>query len=231
MKYLLALVTVCALSVAVPARALDLYQGAQPQAQTNTCQSYASVLSLAAAKDPAFPVETFDQLRVLEREFRSILEGLDNSNPYLHTNWPLAMQRLTGGAYTFELEYVPDLLDWMTTVRGATTLSDDLGKLIATVTGGPVDTVLTSVTSIDGSTYGTGHVVTVMGLLGSGIDSNTQLIAFNSAIKGNGGSVNQCEPGNQPGDTRYQAGVVQTNNFALRKFSGAGFLLMRLTRN
>lgn len=230
MKHLFALVTACALSVTAPAKALDLYEGAKPQAQTNTCQSYASVLALAGAQDPTFPVETFDELRALEREFRSILEGLDGGNPYSHSNWPLAMQRLTVGAYTFELKYIPDLLDWMKTVRGATTLSDDLGSIIATLTGGPIDTVLTSVTSMDGLEYKGGHIVTVMGLLGSGMDSNTQLIAFNSAIKGNGGSVNQCAPGNQPGDNRYQAGVVQTNKFALKEFPGKGFLFMQLVR-
>lgn len=230
MKKRTLIVSAIALFAAGSAAALDLFQGVMPQAQTNTCQSYASVLALAAVQDPAFSVSTFDDLRALEANFRTILETMDNANPYLHTNWPAAMQQLTGGAYTFDLKYEPDLIHWLSKVRDATTISDDLGSLIAQASGGSIDTVLTSVTSLDGSNYGTGHIVTVMGVKGTGIDSNTDVIVFNSAIKGQGGSVNQCAPGNQPGDERYQAGVVETNSFQLRDW-GAGMLIMRLVKN
>ncbi len=229
MKKFLTFSALLSVACASSAPALDLYEGAMPQAQTNTCQSYASVLALAAVNDPAFPVETFDELRTLEANFRSILNNMDQADPYSHANWPRAMEQLTGGAYTFEVRYEPDLIDWLSTVRNATTLSDDLSSLIATATGGPIDTVLTSVTSIDGSNYG-GHIVTVMGVLGTGIDSNTELVAFNSAIKGQGGSINQCSPGDQPGDHRYTAGVVATTSFQLREFP-RGMLIMRLVEN
>ncbi|WP_170347598.1 MULTISPECIES: hypothetical protein [Ruegeria] len=228
-KLHLTVATALSLLLSPAAQALDLYQGAKPQAQSNTCQSYASVLALAAVQDPAFPIETFEELRTLEADFRQILESMDNANPYLHSNWPKAMEQLTGGVYTFELKYEPDLLQWMADVRQNTTLSNDLGNLIATATGGAINTVLTSVSSMNGSNYSSGHIVTVMGLHGTGIDSDTQLIAFNSAIKGQGGSVNQCAAGNQPGDMRYTAGVVETDNFLLRNFPN-GMLVMQLKK-
>lgn len=222
-----ALILAC-LAFASPAWAIDLYVGAMPQAQTNTCQSYASVLALAAQKDSAFPINTFAELRALEAEFRRILESLDSGTPYTHTNWPKAMEQLTAGIYTFELRYERDLVAWMTDVRNATTLSSDVAAAIATLTGSGFDAVLTSVVAIDESVY-SGHIVSVLGVAGSGISSDTQLIAFNSAIKGQGGSVNMCSPGDQPGDMRYQAGVVETASFRLREF-GSGYLLMRLKK-
>lgn len=230
MKYFAATAFSISLWAATSAHSLDLYHDALPQAQTNTCQSYASVLALAAANDPAFSVDTFSELRTLEANFRSILESMDNADPYSHANWPAAMSQLTGGAYTFEIQYVPDLLDWLSMVQSHTTLSDDIDGLIATVTGGRIETVLTSVTSLDGSSYATGHIVTVMAVLGSGIDSTTELMVFNSALKGQGGTVNQCAPGNQPGDERYQAGIVESDSFQLRDW-GSGMLLMKLVKN
>ncbi|MEW8052646.1 MAG: hypothetical protein AB2809_19985 [Candidatus Thiodiazotropha sp.] len=212
---------------ATSSKAIDLFVDAVPQAQNNTCQSYASVLALAAKGDPAFPVSTFAELRQLEADFRAILESLDSGTPYTHTNWPKAMEQLTGGVYTFKIEYKEDIVAWMSNVREATTMSDNVSVAVSVLTGKGFDTVLTSVDAIDGSQYG-GHIVTILGVAGSGVNSETQLIAFNSAIKGHGGSVNMCSPGNQPGDKHYRAGVVETQNFQLRTFPG--FLLMRLQK-
>ena len=138
------------------------------------------------------------------------------------------MERLTSNVYTLKRAYKDDITVWMQTVRNRTTLSDDIDAAIATLTGGPIETVLTSVHSINGSSYSEGHIVSVLALAGNGLNSATQLIAFNSAIKGQGGAINECAPGNQPGDYRYTAGVVQTNNFQLKFFDGSGYAILTL---
>ncbi len=212
----------------LPAWAIDLYAGSKPQSTQDTCQSYAAVLALGAKNDSRFPVETFDQLRTMELEFRSILKQVSGGNTSSHQHWTIAMERLTNDVYTLKRTYEDDITVWMQSVRNRTTLSDDIDAAIATLTGGPIETVLTSVDSINGSSYGTGHIVTVMALAGNGLNSATQLIAFNSAVKGQGGSVNECAPGNQPGDDRYTAGVVQTNNFQLKSFDSLGYAILTL---
>lgn len=210
-----------------PAFAIDLYRGDKPQANQSTCQSYSAVLALAAKNDHRFPIEDFEQLRAMELEFRSILKNVSGGQTTSHEHWSKAMEELTGGLYTLKRDYEKDITEWMTIVRDRTTLSDDIDGLVAELTGGPIETVLTSVMSIDGSSYGSGHIVTVIAVVGSGLDSTTQLAVFNSAIKGSGGSVNECAPGNQPGDEEYKAGVVQTNEFRLKDF-GNGFALLML---
>lgn len=218
-------------SLAAPSAALDLYVDTLPQSTSQTCQSYSAMLALAARKDPALPIDTFDELRAHENEFRKILTQIDPNGVYAHTNWKLAMEKLTGGKYTLKIRYIPSITDWMTAVRDATTMSSDIGAFMSTLSGGRMDVVLTSVKTIDGSTYGgsTGsHIITVLGLSGSGLNSATQLIAFNSAIKGQGSTANSCSTNGQPGDMRYKAGVVQTNNFTLTDFSGLGILVMTL---
>lgn len=207
---------------------LSLFQDVRPQAKSNSCQSYASVLALAVQQDPRFPIDTFAKLRDTELAFRRILERMEGS-PYSHVNWPKAMEILTVGKYTFDLSYENDIVVWMQRVKHYTNQSATMDSAMTALSGGRFDTVLTSVTTLNGSHYG-GHIVTVLGLTGSGLDSNTQLIVFNSAIKGLGGSINYCSADNQPGDERYRAGVVQTREFSLKGFDGQGYVILRLKR-
>lgn len=212
--------------------ALDLYEGAKPQSTSNTCQSYATVLALAAIGDPAFRFENFDDIRSGEQNFRSILDAMSRPNPYLHTNWPKAMEQFTGGKYTVDLTYTDnDIVDWLSLVRSNTTINDDFSAILAELNGENFQTVLTSVTELGDSSYSKGHIVTVTGVLGSGIDSNTKIVAFNSAIKGKGGTVTSCSTENQPGDEAYKAGIVETEKYQLRQFELSGqkkFLFMRV---
>lgn len=217
------------IALAPAASALDLFESAKPQATSHTCQSYSPILALAALSDPAFQVGSFSELRTLELEFRRILKSVSGGNTTQHKYWPETMEQLTGGVYTLDLEYVPDLLDYIAKIRATTDMSNDVGSLIGQISGTPFQTVMTSVSSFDGSSYSTGHIITVLGVKGTGIDSNTQLIAFNSAIKGQNGSVNQCTTDHQPGDDRYTAGVVSSKSFLPKDFGGS-FLIMTVKK-
>ena len=166
------------------ARAIDLYVGAQPQSTSKTCQSYASVLALAAVNDPRFEIKSFAQLRENERRFRAILTSLDPGGETKHNNWPKAMEQLTNGSYNFEVKYIADIVEWMAGTRDATTLSSNVDAAVAALTGNSFNTVLTSISKIDNSDYANGHIVTVLSVAGTGIDSETQLVLFNSALKG-----------------------------------------------
>jgi hypothetical protein len=210
------------------AKALDLFSDPLPQAQSNTCQSYAVMLALAAQGDPSFPMNTFAQLRNAEGNFRKIAEGIPGG-PYSHDALKAAVTQYTGGKYGLKIEARNGIVEWMSRVRALTTLRSSSDVLIAQLTGTNFPVVLTSVTKFEGSAYADGHVLTVLGVAGSGLNSDTELVAFNSAIKG-GVTINRCEPGTQPGDLRYSAGVVSTNNYTLKTFPD-GYRILYLSKN
>lgn len=198
------------------AEALDLFGDTLPQAQTNTCQSYAVMLALAVRGDAAFPVRTFDDLRRAERDFRQIAGGIPGG-PYSHDALRVAIGTYTNGKYDLRIEDRGDIVQWMTRIKELTTLKSSRDALLADLTGKNFPVVLTSVTRMGSNSYGDGHIVTVLGVAGSGLNSTTELVAFNGAIKG-GRGVNRCEPGTQPGDLRYSAGVMSTNDFTLKQY-------------
>jgi len=219
--------------IGMNAHAIDLYSDPVPQAQADTCQSYSIVLALAAKGDPGFPITTFKELRQGEAGFRQIAASIPGG-PFGHEALKQAVSNYTSGAYRLIVEYPgTDIVAWLSRVRTLTTLDGSADALIARLIGQKFPVVLTSVTRFGASTYPR-HIMSILGLVGSGLNSNTQLLAFNSAIKGQGGSVNQCEPGTQPGDERYKAGVVSTSNFTLNEFNfgqGQKYVIMHLEKN
>mgnify|MGYP000341973833 CR=1 FL=1 len=118
----------------------------------------------------------------------------------------------------------------MKIVSQKTIQSDSIEDALKTLTKGKRQAFLTSVTKLEDSSY-PGHIVTIVGVIGTGLNSNTKLIAFNSAIKSDSGSVNYCSTDNQPGDSQYKAGVITTNNFTLKTFDGLGFAILKLKKN
>jgi hypothetical protein len=224
----LAAAVVC--TFAGEARAIDLYKDTVPQAQLDTCQSYSIMLALAAKGDAAFPIGNFATLRKAEADFRQIANGIQGG-PFGHEAMKQAVTNYTSGVYRLVVEYpATDIVQWISRVRALTALDATADALIGKLTGTKFPVALTSVKKLNGSSYSTGHIVAVLGVYGSGLNSNTQLLAFNSAIKGQGGSVNRCEPGTQPGDMKYQAGVLATNNYELSVFSSK-YVIMHLAKN
>ncbi|RVH37813.1 hypothetical protein [Sinorhizobium meliloti] len=224
----LMLSVVAFLAMVTSASSIDLFSDTIPQGQTNTCQSYAVMLALAAQGDSAFPIATFKELRQAEAQFRAIAERVPGG-PFSHEALRVAVEQYTGGKYSLKIETVNgDIADWMARVRELTRIETTYDLLIAQLTGTSFPVVLTSMTKFGSSTYGSGHIMVILGVAGNGLNSNTQVLAFNSAIKGTGGSVNRCEPGIQPGDLRYTAGVVATNDYTLKGFPQYRLLYLTL---
>ena len=223
--------TSCLLVVALissVAKAIDLFADPQPQAQKNTCQSYAIMLALAAQGDPNFPINNFSELRSAETSFRQVSEQVPGG-PYGHEALKTAISQYTQGKYVLKIENFPDIVGWTTRVKALTNLKSSVDVLIAQLTGKHFPVLLTSVMKFGNSNYPDGHIFSVLGLAGSGLNSNTEIVAFNSAIKG-GGAINRCEPGTQPGDMRYTAGVVSTNDYQLKSYGGT-YRILYLVKN
>ena len=209
-----------------PVTALDLFKDTKPQSTGKTCQSYAAALALAAKGDPEFPITTFTELRNIEQRFRLYAESYGNA--LSHKTWNKAMSDLTGGKYTFDRSYNnSNIVGWLSDVKNATSIESETDLLLSQLSGSDFDVILTSVISLDGSDYATGHIVSVLGVIGSGIDSNTKLVAFNSAIKGEHTTGVMCKHDSLPGDEKYSAGIVSSSNFRLKGFPD-NYLFMRL---
>jgi hypothetical protein len=80
------------------AHAIDLYSDTVPQAQVDTCQSYAMVLALAAKGDPAFQITTFKEIRQGEADFRQTAANIPGG-PFGHEALKQAVNNYTSGAY------------------------------------------------------------------------------------------------------------------------------------
>jgi len=214
---------------AINVKAIDLYQDTKPQSTGRTCQSFSAALALASKGDISFPINSFDELRETEQRFRLLAESY--GDPLNHQTWSNAMSDLTNGKYTFELSYKhSDYVNWLTEIKSLTSIDTEIDLMVSKLSGSSFDVVLTSVNELAGSSYGSGHIISVLGVVGSGINSNTQLVAFNSAIKGENASGVMCTPDTLPGDERYSAGVVSSNDFQLKGYPN-NFLIMRLVEN
>lgn len=227
MKIMLAGIAAVFSLYAINAHALDMFGDALPQSTGKTCQSYSAALAIAAKNDSEFKIETYGELRLFEQKFRQKLE--QTGKPYDHSNWVKVMEEITGGKYSLDRKYVSDITVWMKELSEATIIDSDIDVLLRRLTRNSFDVVLTSVTSIAGSNYKTGHIIGVIGVIGDGLNSSTKLVAFNSAIKGEGGAGVMCDESHMTsqGDLSYKAGVLNTNDFQPSK----GFLIMRLVKN
>ncbi len=215
--------------------AIDLFADPYPQSTTKTCQSYSLALALAALGDPAIPIRSFEELRTAEKQIRDILKHQPNG-PLSHESWKTGVPIFTSNRYRLKIEtFGSDYVKWINRVKELTVLTSTGDALIASLTGQSFPVVLTSVSVIESSTYDSGHIISILGVAGSGLNSSTKIVAFNSAIKGLGGAINMCVDGSslgsEPGDQIYTAGVFETNDFKLKSFSPGGYRLLYLQRN
>lgn len=230
MKTISPALIVAFVSIANQAQAIDLYAGAKPQSTQHTCQSYSAVLALDAIGDPSFSYQNFEELRTAEQRFREILTDLGDTTS--HQNWAVGMENFTDGKYTIRSEPVQaDIVKFLEKAKSYTTIRDSYDLLLSDLSGGNVATALTSVTSLAGDNYGTGHIVALLGVIGSGLNSETQLVVFNSAIKSINGAEAVCKEGGDivlDGDVRYSAGIVATNEFQLKLFNDGNYRILRI---
>ena len=224
LRFAALLVVSTAASAAVPT--LD----PKPQAYSNTCQSYSLAYALAATGLPGTDVATIGRLREQELALRGAIDAIakaQKASPYSHTVWQEAVRQHTGGKVVLRLEYVPDEVAFFERVR-ALTNSWDASQSLAASYFGVAKPVMTSATRVGKESYGSGHIVTVLGV-DSRPMSPTPLAVLNSAVKHGQSTKNSCEPGDLPGDERYTAQAAVVKDYELKRFGG-GILLMHLQK-
>ncbi|MBI5792670.1 MAG: hypothetical protein HZA63_14465 [Rhodocyclales bacterium] len=223
MRALFPLLLAVAASSAQASPPVDLILRPRPQSYTDSCQSYG--LAFAAASIPGGPLQagTGKQLRVLEVELRKARDAIakaDGSSPYDHAVWKKALEQVSAGALTLDIQYIADFEAFVDKVESMTGISnaEALGPtLAAALVKLPV---LTSVNRIGNDSYATGHVVELMGV-SRGNTSPPGLAVLNPAVKvGASPEKKTCELDDNVGDTKYQAFVSVERSYALKQFGG-----------
>ncbi len=222
---------------AAHAQPVPMYEGALPQAYTNTCQSQSLMLALALEQHPAFDFATAEELRGAEVSFRQLVNSIDANDDARtaahHTVWRDAIAQYTLQHFSLELEYFDDTNEWAARVAELTQNRVSASTAVATRLLGAKKAVMTSLSSLgDGNDYADGHIVSVIGIDDTSVVRSNErhfLLAFNGAIKGAGGKMS-CDATDLPGDERYSAGVTATNSYTLKDWNDQ-YLLMWLKAN
>lgn len=232
-------------------QSLNLVLNSKPQSQYNTCQSYALAFSLMINSSiisdreiaKKFSEDTINKLRTIEKKLSSLIETVareKNKSKYEHAIWQEAISRITSGQLLLKLEYIDEPSKFYLRVKEITGISnaEQLGLVLSTIMLG--NPVMTSVKSVEGSSYQTGHIVTILGLGENFINNQSvsensiSMLILNSAVKNQQGSmINICHQ--DPGDDRYTASAFIAKKYELNKFEMGNkkkyFLLMYLLPN
>jgi hypothetical protein len=207
---------------------VDLVLRPRPQTYTDSCQSYGLAFAAASVPGTSLPAATGKQLRTLEVELRTARDAIankDGASPYDHAVWKKALEQVSAGALTLDIQYVSKLEDFVKKVEAATGISN-AQSLGATLTAALVKTpVLTSVEKVGNDSYATGHIIEVLGVA-RGNASPPGLAVLNPAVKvGASPEKKACELDDGVGDTKYQAFASVESAYKLKPFGGK-FLFM-----
>lgn len=217
---------------AVTAAPVDLVLQPKPQSYTDSCQSWGITFAAASAPGTNLPASNAKELRVSEKEFRTIRDAMAKAtgqNKFSHELWKQALENASGGLLTLKIEYVKDAETFFTKVEQLTGVSDaqlQSPMLAAALLKTPV---LTSFVKVDASSYATGHIVPLLGIQ-RGNSSPPGLALLNPAVKG-GASPEKivCELDDTVGDKAYQAYFSITKQYTFKPFAG-GILMMTIVR-
>ena len=95
---------------------------------------------------------------------------------------------------------------------------------------------MTSVKKLNDDSYGSGHIVTLLGLTEavptnqSIANMDKEFLVLNSAVKSNQKTFNMCSEEITSGDKKYSATVNVTKNYELKDWGGK-YLLMWVEKN
>jgi hypothetical protein len=174
------------------------------------------------------------ELRVTEQELRKARDAIAKApdgggNPLAHTVWKKAVEQVSAGALTADIRYVNSIDEFYIAVEADTGVlqAETLGTVL---TAALVKTpVLTSMSSIGGSTYGNGHIVAVLGVA-KGNQSPFGLAVLNPAVKvGPSPEKIACNLDDTVGDMKYQAFASVERKYSLKPFDGK-FLVMTVRK-
>lgn len=213
-------------SAALP---LDVTFRPRPQTYTDSCQSYGMAVGAASLPNTPLPATNAKQLRLSEINIRqardsSIGPGETRTS---HSVWKKAIEKASGGKLTANIRYIKSAEDFykevekVTGVGNASTIGATLSALLVKTP------VLTSVESVDSSSYPGGHIITMLGLA-KGNSNPPGLAVLNPAVKvGSSAEKVTCQIDDGPGDVKYQAFVSIEPSYKLKLFE-AGYLFMTI---
>ena len=220
----------------------ELVLDPSPQSTKDTCQSYSIAYSLAHSGLWLEEVDTPKKLRELEQKIRSEIESIAKrekvKNPQIdtttHTVWQNAVKIVSSNNLKLKLYYPSSPKAYYQKIMDITgiTSADILGvPLSATLVKKPI---MTSVTKLNGNTYGSGHIVTLLGLTAADNkpikNMNKEIMVLNSAVKSNQKTFNMCSEEITSGDKKYSASVNITKDYELKDWGGK-YLLMWIEKN
>ncbi|AGP82997.1 hypothetical protein I533_15210 [Alteromonas mediterranea MED64] len=215
-----------------------------PQSTSNTCQSYSIAYALAFSGLWHQVIDTPKQLRELEASVRKEINSVVQEHslkgkkitPYHHTTWAEAVKRVSSNNLRLTLYYSSTPTEYYQKVSDVTgiTSSDILGAPItAALVKKPI---MTSVQKLNGDSYASGHIVTLLGLTEAVpvnrpiVKMDKAFLVLNSAVKSNEKTFNMCSEEITSGDKIYSASVNITKDYELKDWDEK-FLLMWIEKN
>lgn len=223
---------VCAVSAAHAGVPVDIVIRPRPQSETDTCQVYGLALAAASVPGTNMLAGNAKELRQAERELQAVRDAIAQTSreKYSHTVWKQALEKVSGGALTAEIRYVPNVEAFYAEVARLTgiTNASSVGPVISGVLAKNI--VLTSVKKVGKQKYSTGHIVGILGI--DSINQSPQPLALlNAAVKLDKNVERiACELDEKVGDLKYQAAASIEKSYELTRFDGLGYLVLTVTR-
>lgn len=222
----------------------ELVLDPSPQSTSNTCQSYSIAYALAHSGLWYQAIENPKQLRELEvslrKEINSVVHEQNSQGkkitPYHHATWVEAVKRVSSNNLKLTLYYPSSPTEYYQKISDITgiTSSDILSAPIAAIL--VKKPIMTSVQKLNGDSYASGHVVTLLGLTetvpaNKSIENmDREFLVLNSAVKSNQKQFNMCSEEITSGDKKYSASVNVTKDYELKDWGGK-YLLMWIEKN
>lgn len=195
------------------------------QANFSSCQSYALAIALAFKRDPAFPITSWTQLRDAELSIRSrIVAARDaHGGDVTHADVKAGFEDYTSGTHHL-VQRSLDITALGSLVANRTGISNASALPPTFLLGASVkDVVLSSANAINGYTYKSGHIFTIMGVDGPPT-SDRRYLVLNSAASRNGQSSVACRDGFPDDPGPYQASLAWVPSDAITfKTSGSTY--------
>jgi hypothetical protein len=208
---------------------LDFVINPSPQEFSNTCQSYSMAMSVTFTPGSPFVANTAMELRDLERRTRAaLLKSAGGAEP-IRKDWKAAVEAVTNGVLTVNWKEFSDLDPAMRFAAEMTGISnpDTLGNVLSvSLVKTPV---MLSFMRIGGSSYPSGHIVTVFGVqLPPASMSNSahpKLLLVNSAVKYPGGIKNICAEEDLSDADKYRAIITLTDDYDIKPMGANPYLI------
>jgi hypothetical protein len=203
------------------------------QANFSSCQSYALAVALAFKRDPAFPITTWAELRKTELGIRGKIEAVRNArdpkSDVNHDDISAGFLNYTAAKHRL-VRSTADLTALGQAVASRSGVSTAASVPASFLLGATVkDVLLSSATQIEGYSYKSGHIFTILGVDGPP-NSDQRYLVLNSAAKKGAQTVVTCQDGLPDDPGPYQASLawVKVTDITLKAFGDNKFSLWKV---